>query len=77
MTTYSTAEAAKQLKINRVTLQRYIAKKLVPVPALRRVGGSRFREWTSEDIERVRRAIPKIKNGRRKRKIPKLKRATR
>ncbi len=68
MRTYSTGEVAVKLKLNRVTLQRYIAKNLIPVPVLRRVGKGRYREWTASDIERVRKQLPKIKNGRRKRR---------
>ena len=51
-----------------MTLQRYIAKKLIPAPPLRQVGGGQFREWTDRDIERVRKLLPKIANGRKKRK---------
>ena len=56
------------LGVDRITLQRYIAKKLIPVPPLRKLGGGRFREWTARDIERVRKQLPKMKDGRRKRK---------
>jgi len=55
-----------KLGINRVTLQRYIARNLFPVPPLRNIGGGIFREWRESDIERVRKQLPKIKNGRRK-----------
>ena len=68
MRTYSTREAARILGVDRITLQRYIAKKVVAAPPLRKLGGGRFREWTNRDIERVRKQLPKIKNGRRKRK---------
>lgn len=69
MRTYSTGEAAVKLKLNRITLQRYIAHgKLINIPALKRVGGARYREWTTNDIEQVRKQLPKIKNGRRRRK---------
>ena len=68
MRTYSTSEVANKLKLNRVTLQRYIAKRVIPVPTLRRIGKGRYREWTDRDIERVRKQLPKIKNGRRKRR---------
>jgi DNA-binding transcriptional MerR regulator len=66
MRTYSTREAAQKLGINRVTLQRYIAKGLITVPSVKSLGGGQFREWAERDIERVRKQLPKIKNGRRK-----------
>jgi DNA-binding transcriptional MerR regulator len=66
MRTYSTREAARKLGIDRVTLQRYIAKKLITAPAMKSLGGGRFREWTDRDVGRVRKQLPTIKNGRRK-----------
>ena len=56
------------LGVDRMTLQRYIAEKPIPVPPLRKLGGGRFRDWTARDIERVRKQLPKSKNGRRRRK---------
>ncbi len=56
------------LGIHPITLQRYIGKGVISAPALRTLGGGQFREWTNRDIERVRKQLPKIKNGRRKRK---------
>ena len=67
MRTYSTREAAQKLGIDRVTLQRYIVKKLISVPAMKSLGGGKFREWTDREIERVRKQLPKIRNGRKKR----------
>jgi len=67
MRTYSTRQAAQMLGIHLATLQRYIAKRLVPVPALREIGGAKFRFWTERDIEKVRKLLPKVRNGRRKR----------
>ncbi len=68
MRTYSTREAARMLGVDRITLQRYIAKKVIVAPALRKLGGGRFREWSSRDIEKVRKQLPKVRNGRRRRK---------
>ena len=68
MRTYSTREAARKRALDRITLQRYIAKKVIAAPALRKLGGGRFREWSSRDIEKVRKQLPKIKNGRRKKR---------
>jgi DNA-binding transcriptional MerR regulator len=66
MQTHSTREAAQKLGIDRVTLQRYIAKKLISAPAVKSLGGGEFREWTDRDIERVRKQLPKVRNGRKK-----------
>ncbi len=66
MRTYTTREAALKLGIDRVTLQRYIAKGLISVPTVKLLGGGKFREWADRDVERVRKQLPKIKNGRRK-----------
>jgi excisionase family DNA binding protein len=68
MRTYSTREAAQVLGIHPITLQRYIGKGVISAPALRTLGGGQFREWTNRDIERVRKQLSKIKNGRRKRR---------
>ena len=67
MTEYSTRQAAQKLGLSLITLQRYIAKKKIPVPALRRVGAGKFRIWTSPDIEKVRKILPSLKNGRKTR----------
>jgi predicted DNA-binding transcriptional regulator AlpA len=67
MNGYSTPEAAKKLGISLITLKRYIAAKKFPVPPISRVGGMRVRPWKTEDIERVRKILPKIKNGRKTR----------
>ncbi len=56
------------LGVDRITLQRYIGKGVISAPALRTLGGGQFREWTNRDIERVRKQLPKIKDGRRRRK---------
>jgi hypothetical protein len=64
----STREAAEALGIHHITLQRYVASKKVPAPGVRMVGGVRVRLWSTEDIERVRRVLPTIANGRRHKK---------
>ena len=68
MLAYSTREVAQKLGIDRVTLQRYIAKKLISVPAVKSLGGGQYRKWTDRDVERVRKQLPKIRNGRKKKK---------
>jgi len=65
MKTYSTREVAALLGISLMTLQRYIAAGKISAPSVQYVGGSRFRAWTERDVERVRKALPRIANGRR------------
>jgi len=60
----STREAAKRLGINAGTLSRYIARKKVPVPKTVQLGNLRVHSWSEKDIERVRKLLPKIENGR-------------
>jgi len=63
---YSTPQAAKKLGISLMTLNRYIAAKKIPLPPVR-IRGVLVRLWSEEDIERVRRILPKIANGRKTR----------
>jgi len=67
MKQYSSREAAKKLGISFTSLNRYIARKKIPVPEVRQLGGGQFRIWTDGDIERVRALLPKIANGRKTR----------
>jgi len=64
---YSTREAARELGLGMTTLNRFIASRKIPVPALTHVGGVRVRLWSEDDIERVRQVLPKIANGRKTR----------
>ena len=61
---FSTREAAKKLGLNASTLVRYIAAKKIPAPKMVEFGGLRVHSWSEGDIERVRRLLPKLKNGR-------------
>ena len=67
MNSWSTREAAKKLDIHYISLQRYISAGKVPAPKIIKIGGSSVRAWTDEDIERVRKILPKIANGRKTR----------
>jgi excisionase family DNA binding protein len=67
MNQYSTREAAKKLGLDLTTVQRYIAAGKLPVPPVKTLGGGRFRVWTDRDIEKVRKILPKIANGRKTR----------
>ncbi len=60
----SSRDAAKKLGLSFTSLNRYIAAKKIPLPPLVRVGGVRVRLWSNKDIERARKILPKIKNGR-------------
>jgi len=61
MKRFSTAEAAKKLGLHRPHLQRAIANGRVKAPKLTRVGGVKFRLWTSKDVEKARKALKKTK----------------
>src|SRR5262249_35299955 len=67
MADFSTRQVAKKLGIHFTTLHKYIATKKVPLPPVTRVGGVRVRLWSESDIERVRKLLPKIANGRKTR----------
>ena len=67
MKQYSTREAAKQLGLSLLSIQRYIAAGKIPVPPVLNVGGGKLRIWTDPDIEKVRQLLPKIANGRKTR----------
>ena len=54
MRTYSTAEAARMIGINRVTLQRWLIQGRVKEPKKVSAGGVEVRIWTAGDVERVR-----------------------
>jgi hypothetical protein len=68
MRTYSTTAAAHKLKLSRMSLHRHISSGKISAPPSKVVGGMRIRLWSARDIERVRKQLPKIKDGRRRRK---------
>jgi predicted DNA-binding transcriptional regulator AlpA len=67
MKTFSTGQAAKKLGISAMSLSRYIKVGKVPAPQIFSVGGSSLHAWTEEEIENVRKLLPKIANGRKTR----------
>jgi len=67
MITFSTRQAAKKLGITDATLVRYIQAGKVPAPKSATSGGMTIHFWTEEEIEHVRRLLPKIANGRKTR----------
>jgi DNA-binding transcriptional MerR regulator len=64
---YSTREVAKKLGLDVKSIQRYIKAGKITPPPLQNLGGGKFRVWTDEDIEHVRKLLPKIANGRKTR----------
>jgi predicted DNA-binding transcriptional regulator AlpA len=72
MKTYSTLAVAQMLGISRMSLQRYISAGKISAPKSRRIGGMLVRPWTKSDVKRVRKELPGIKNGRKKRTRKKL-----
>jgi hypothetical protein len=67
MTRYSTRQAAKKLAIAPNTLSQYIAAGKVPSPKEVIAGIRPTHLWTDEEIEIVRKLLPKIANGRKTR----------
>jgi hypothetical protein len=67
MKTFSTTQAARKLRIDPMTLSRYIKSKKVPAPKILAVGESSLHAWTEAEIEHVRQLLPKIANGRKTR----------
>ena len=67
----STPEVAKAVGIDRVTLERWLARGKVPGPKVLRIGRRIVRLWGRADVERVRRYKAKFYRkgrGRRKRR---------
>ena len=73
MSPFSMRQAAKKLGLSIAALSRYVAAKKVPAPDPERIGGLLIYAWSEEDIERVRKVLPKIANGRKTRHKKKAK----
>ena len=67
MVTYSTRQVAKKLGITDVALGHYIKVGKIPAPKIMAVGNRNVHAWTEEEIEHVRKLLPKIANGRKTR----------
>lgn len=67
MMALSTREAAKKLGITAAALSRYIRDKKVPAPQIVTTGRASMHLWTEQEIEDVRKLLPKIANGRKTR----------
>lgn len=64
---YSTRQAAKKLGVDVATLSRLIKAKKVPTPKTVHLGGLRVHSWSETLLERVRKILPKIADGRKTR----------
>jgi predicted DNA-binding transcriptional regulator AlpA len=67
MKVFSNNQAARKLGISPISLSRYVRAKKVPTPNMLQVGDSSLHAWTEEEIEHVRKLLPKIANGRKTR----------
>jgi hypothetical protein len=67
MNRYSTRQAAKELGIAHNTLAHYMAVGKLPKPEGEIAGIRPTHIWTKEEIENVRKLLPKIANGRKTR----------
>ncbi|MFC6647267.1 helix-turn-helix domain-containing protein [Granulicella cerasi] len=61
---FSTRQAAKMLGINASTLSRYVTAGKIPGPKSAQLGGMSMHLWTEREIERVRKLLPNIEDGR-------------
>jgi predicted DNA-binding transcriptional regulator AlpA len=64
---FSTRQAARKLGIGVTTLARYVEQGKVPSPKKVHLGGFQVHVWTIEEIEHIRKLLPKIANGRKTR----------
>jgi excisionase family DNA binding protein len=64
MENFSTRQTAKLLGISASTLSRYLAAGKIPAPKALQVGGKTVHLWTGREIERVRKLLPNIEDGR-------------
>ena len=67
MKVFSTRAAAKRLKLHHGTLAKYVAIGKVPSPKMVATGLTTTHLWTEDEIQAVRKLLPKIANGRKTR----------
>jgi predicted DNA-binding transcriptional regulator AlpA len=67
MKVISTRQASKKLGLHPATLANYIAVGKLPAPKTLEISGVTVYAWTEEEIEHVRKLLPKIANGRKTR----------
>ena len=67
MNKFSTREAAKKLGIDHSTLAKYVEKGKIAMPETVQQGRRLSHLWSEDDIEKLRKLLPKIANGRKTR----------
>lgn len=67
MDIFSIRQAAKKLGLGVTTLARYVEQGKVPSPKKITWGGFQVHVWTGDEIEHIRKLLPKIANGRKTR----------
>lgn len=63
----STQQVARKLGLTGASLSRYIKAGKITAPEETMAGGMRMRLWSESDIEDLKKALPKIANGRKTR----------
>jgi predicted DNA-binding transcriptional regulator AlpA len=63
----STPQVARKLGLSKASLSRYILAGKVPAPPETMAGAIRLRLWSESDIERLKKVLPTIANGRKTR----------
>jgi predicted site-specific integrase-resolvase len=70
--THSTAQVARMIGVNRVTLQRWLIDGRVREPRKVQAGGVVARVWTDRDVERIRKfKLKNYRKGRGRKRKPK------
>jgi predicted DNA-binding transcriptional regulator AlpA len=67
MVKLSSEQVARLVGISNASLSRHIKAGKVPAPPATMAGGMRMRLWSESDIERLKKILPKIANGRKTR----------
>ena len=67
MANYTSRQAARKLGITPAALSKYIKAKKVPAPKTVQLGRLKVQSWTEEEVEYLRKLLPKIANGRKTR----------
>jgi len=75
MANISTQDVAREVGINRVTLERWLSSGKIRPPKTISYGKNEFRDWTARDVERVRKYKQKnYRKGRGRKPKPKKRR---
>ena len=77
MANLSTQDVARKIGINRVTLERWLSGGKVKAPKTIRFGKNEFRNWTADDVERIRKYKQgNYRKGRGRKRRDRIERAT-